>query len=139
MTNSKIERQCVSDPDITIKRITMGNLCEVTNAVDPFLSEFEKLVEKQGKLTDQDLFRLAGYHSDDMMNLAVILTDKKKNYYKDMDPDQFLKIMGELISFSGDFFLRKWITPLLKVGSKLRLLSLTLYTQSSNQGTHTKQ
>ncbi|WP_131667365.1 hypothetical protein [Psychrobacter pygoscelis] len=122
----------VNSQDIEIKRVKMGNLPEVTRAFQPFVKEFENIVNAHNTVSNGDLLGLISSFSDNAVMLAAILTDKPPSFYRELEPLEFLHVMQTLISHSGDFFLTQIFTPLIQIGKQLNTLGTTAYLNSQN-------
>lgn len=121
----------VADTDITIKRVKVRNLNEVTRAFTPFVADFERIVKDKKGLPDSELLSLIGSYTDEVVLLAVVLTDQNAEFYRELEPLQLLQVMQEVVAFSGDFFMRQIFTPLKQLGAQLSTLGLTAYSLST--------
>jgi len=115
---------------IEIKRVKMRDLTEVTRAFQPFVKEFERIVKANNSIANSDLLALVGNFADETVMLATVLTDKPGEFYRELEPLDFLKVMQALVSHSGDFFLTQIFTPLLSLGEQLSTLGMTAYSNS---------
>lgn len=122
----------IGDDEITIKRVKMKNLTEVTRAFSPFLKEFERIVKADKVMDNSALLQLVGSYADETIMLATVLTNKPSSYYKELEPLEFLQVMQSLVSFSGDFFLTQIFMPLIQIGQTINTLGTTAYYASQN-------
>ena len=60
----------VADTDITIKRVKVKNLNEVTRAFAPFVAEFERIVKANKGMPESELLALIGSYTDETVVLA---------------------------------------------------------------------
>ena len=121
----------VADTDITIKRVKVKNLNEVTRAFTPFVADFERIVKDKKGLPDSELLSLIGSYTDEAVLLAVVLTDQNAEFYRELEPLQLLTVMQEVVAHSGDFFMRQIFIPLKQLGAQLSTLGLTAYSLST--------
>ena len=122
----------VADTDIAIKRVKVRNLNEVTRAFTPFVAEFERIVKDKKGLPDSELLSLIGSYTDEVVLLAVVLTDQNAEFYRELEPLQLLTVMQEVVAHSGDFFMRQIFIPLKQLGAQLSTLGLTAYSLSTD-------
>ena len=121
----------VADTDITIKRVKVKNLNEVTRAFTPFVAEFERIVKAHKGLPESELLALIGSYTDEAVVLASVLTDQPPNFYRELEPLEMLTVMQEVVAHSGDFFMRQIFMPLKQLGAQLALLGTTAYYHST--------
>ena len=121
----------VADTDITIKRVKVKNLNEVTRAFTPFVAEFERIVKANKGLPESELLALIGSYTDETVILASVLTDQTPNFYRELEPLEMLTVMQEVVAHSGDFFMRQIFMPLKSLGAQLALLGTTAYYHST--------
>lgn len=116
---------------IEIKRVKVKNLHEVTRAFTPFIADFERIVKDKKGLPDSELLSLIGSYTDEVVLLAVVLTDQNAEFYRELEPLQLLTVMQEVVAHSGDFFMRQIFIPLKQLGAQLSTLGLTAYSLST--------
>lgn len=121
----------VADTDVTIKRVKVKNLNEVTRAFTPFVAEFERIVKANKGLPESELLSLIGSYTDEAVILASVLTDQPPNFYRELEPLEMLQVMQEVVAHSGDFFMRQIFIPLNQLGAQLALLGTTAYYHST--------
>ena len=121
----------VADTDITIKRVKVKNLNEVTRAFTPFVAEFERIVKANKGLPESELLALIGSYTDETVILASVLTDQAPTFYRELEPLEMLTVMQEVVAHSGDFFMRQIFMPLKSLGAQLALLGSTAYYHST--------
>ena len=121
----------VANTDITIKRVKVKNLNEVTRAFTPFVAEFERIVKTKKGMPDSELMSLIGSYTDETVILASILTDQTPAFYRELEPLEMLTVMQEVVAHSGDFFMRQIFIPLKSLGAQLALLGTTAYYHST--------
>tara|TARA_R110002126_G_scaffold151295_3_gene298311 strand:+ start:13176 stop:13598 length:423 start_codon:yes stop_codon:yes gene_type:complete len=121
----------VADTDITIKRVKVKNLNEVTRAFTPFVAEFERIVKANKGLPESELLALIGSYTDETVILASVLTDQPPTFYRELEPLEMLQVMQEVVAHSGDFFMRQIFMPLKSLGAQLALLGSTAYYHST--------
>ena len=121
----------VADTDITIKRVKVKNLNEVTRAFTPFVAEFERIVKANKGLPESELLALIGSYTDETVILASVLTDQTPTFYRELEPLEMLQVMQEVVAHSGDFFMRQIFMPLKSLGAQLALLGSTAYYHST--------
>lgn len=121
----------VAGTDIAIKRVKVRNLNEVTRAFTPFVADFERIVKDKKGLPDSELLSLIGSYTDEVVLLAVVLTDQNAEFYRELEPLQLLTVMQEVVAHSGDFFMRQIFIPLKQLGAQLSTLGLTAYSLST--------
>ena len=110
----------VADTNITIKRVKVKNLNEVTRAFTPFVAEFERIVKANKGLPESELLALIGSY-----------TDQTPTFYRELEPLEMLQVMQEVVAHSGDFFMRQIFIPLKSLGAQLALLGSTAYYHST--------
>ena len=116
----------VADTNITIKRVKVKNLNEVTRAFTPFVAEFERIVKANKGLPESELLALIGSYTDETVILASVLTDQTPTFYRELEPLEMLQV-----AHSGDFFMRQIFIPLKSLGAQLALLGSTAYYHST--------
>ena len=121
----------VADQEITIKRVKVKNLTEVTRAFQPFVKEFDRIVKAKKSMPQDELMNLIGTFADEAVLLATVLTDQSSEFYRELEPLDFFTVMQEVVAHSGDFFLRQIFTPLKQLGAQLALLGTTAYYHST--------
>ncbi|MFP3456499.1 hypothetical protein R0J89_09545 [Psychrobacter sp. SIMBA_152] len=121
----------VADTNITIKRVKVKNLNEVTRAFTPFVAEFERIVKANKGLPESELLALIGSYTDETVILASVLTDQTPTFYRELEPLEMLTVMQEVVAHSGDFFMRQIFMPLKSLGAQLALLGSTAYYHST--------
>lgn len=121
----------IADTDITIKRVKVKNLNEVTRAFTPFVAEFERIVKANKGLPESELLALIGSYTDETVILASVLTDQTPTFYRELEPLEMLTVMQEVVAHSGDFFMRQIFIPLKQLGAQLALLGSTAYYHST--------
>lgn len=121
----------VADTDITIKRVKVKNLNEVTRAFTPFVAEFDRIIKSKKGLPDSELLALIGSYTDEAVILASVLTDQNPSFYRELEPLDMLTVMQEVVAHSGDFFMRQIFMPLKSLGAQLALLGSTAYYHST--------
>ena len=121
----------VADTDITIKRVKVKNLNEVTRAFAPFVAEFERIVKANKGMPESELLALIGSYTDEAVVLASTLTDQPPTFYRELEPLEMLTVMQEVVAHSGDFFMRQIFIPLKQLGVQLALLGSTAYYYST--------
>ena len=104
----------VADTDITIKRVKVKNLNEVTRAFTPFVAEFERIVKANKGLPESELLALIGSYTDETVILASVLTDQTPTFYRELEPLEMLQVMQTTVMCSeyGSCFSRLY--PLLR-------------------------
>lgn len=117
--------------EITINRVKVKNLTEVTRAFQPFVKEFERIVKAKKSMPQDELMNLIGTFADEAVLLATVLTDQSSEFYRELEPLDFFTVMQEVVAHSGDFFLRQVFTPLKQLGAQLALLGTTAYYHST--------
>ena len=128
----------VADTNITIKRVKVKNLNEITRAFTPFVAEFERIVKANKGLPESELLALIGSYTDETVILASVLTDQTPTFYRELEPLEMLTVMQEVVAHSGDFFMRQIFIPLKSLGAQLALLGSTAYyhsTESDSEST----
>ena len=121
----------VADTDITIKRVKVKSLNEVTRAFAPFVAEFERIVKANKGMPESELLALIGSYTDEAVVLASTLTDQPPIFYRELEPLEMLTVMQEVVAHSGDFFMRQIFIPLKQLGVQLALLGSTAYYHST--------
>ena len=121
----------VAGTKITIKRVKVKNLNEVTRAFTPFVAEFERIVKANKGLPESELLALIGSYTDETVILASVLTDQPPAFYRELEPLEMLTVMQEVVAHSGDFFMRQIFIPLKRLGAQLSLLGTTAYYHST--------
>ncbi|MGP5541573.1 hypothetical protein [uncultured Psychrobacter sp.] len=121
----------VADQEITINRVKVKNLTEVTRAFQPFVKEFDRIVKAKKSMPQDELMNLIGAFADEAVLLATVLTDQSSEFYRELEPLDFFTVMQEVVAHSGDFFLRQIFTPLKQLGAQLALLGTTAYYHST--------
>ncbi|HCH26975.1 MULTISPECIES: hypothetical protein [Psychrobacter] len=121
----------VANTDITIKRVKVKNLNEVTRAFTPFVAEFERIVKANKGLPESELMSLIGSYTDETVILASVLTDQSPAFYRELEPLEMLTVIQEVVAHSGDFFMRQIFIPLKSLGAQLALLGTTAYYHST--------
>ena len=121
----------VAGQEITIKRVKVKNLNEVTRAFMPFVAEFERIVKANKGLPESELLSLIGSYTDEAVILASVLTDQPPSFYRELEPLEMLTVMQEVVAHSGDFFMRQIFMPLKSLGAQLALLGTTAYYHST--------
>ncbi|MGP5221973.1 hypothetical protein [Psychrobacter celer] len=121
----------IADTDITIKRVKVKNLHEVTRAFTPFVAEFERIVKANKGMPESELLALIGSYTDETVVLASVLTDQPPSFYRELEPLEMLQVMREVVAHSGDFFMRQIFMPLKQLGAQLALLGTTAYYHST--------
>ena len=121
----------VAGQEITIKRVKVKNLNEVTRAFMPFVAEFERIVKANKGLPESELLSLIGSYTDEAVILASVLTDQPPSFYRELEPLEMLTVMQEVVAHSGDFFMRQIFMPLKQLGAQLALLGTTAYYHST--------
>lgn len=121
----------VADTNITIKRVKVKNLNEVTRAFAPFVAEFERIVKANKGMPESELLALIGSYTDETVVLASTLTDQPPTFYRELEPLEMLTVMQEVVAHSGDFFMRQIFIPLKQLGAQLALLGSTAYYHST--------
>lgn len=121
----------VADTDITINRVKVKNLHEVTRAFTPFVAEFERIVKAKKGMPESELMTLIGTFTDETVVLASTLTDQPPSFYRELEPLEMLQVMQEVVSHSGDFFMRQIFIPLKQLGAQINLLGSTTYYHST--------
>lgn len=121
----------VADTDITINRVKVKNLHEVTRAFTPFVAEFERIVKAKKGMPESELMALIGTFTDETVILASTLTDQPPSFYRELEPLEMLQVMQEVVSHSGDFFMRQIFIPLKQLGAQINLLGSTAYYHST--------
>ena len=121
----------VAGQEITIKRVKVKNLNEVTRAFTPFVAEFERIVKANKGLPESELLGLIGSYTDETVILASVLTDQPPSFYRELEPLEMLQVMQEVVAHSGDFFMRQIFMPLKQLGAQLALLGTTAYSLST--------
>jgi len=116
--------------EITINRVKVKNLNEVTRAFTPFVAEFERIVKANKGMPESELLGLIGSYTDETVVLASVLTDQPPSFYRELEPLEMLQVMQEVVAHSGDFFLRQIFIPLKQLGAQLALLGTTAYYHS---------
>ena len=117
--------------EITIKRVKVKNLNEVTRAFTPFVAEFERIVKANKGMPESELMALIGTFTDETVVLASVLTDQPPSFYRELEPLEMLTVMREVVAHSGDFFMRQIFMPLKQLGAQLALLGTTAYYHST--------
>jgi hypothetical protein len=125
--------------DVKIKKVVMKNLSEVTRAFMPFVDDFESIVDKDKGLTQTDMLDLISKHSNHTMALATILTNKEYEFFEELEPIEFFKVMSGIVEYSGDFFLTQILIPSQKLAKRIILLGLTANSYSKNTATEEKK
>lgn len=121
----------VAGQEITIKRVRVKNLNEVTRAFTPFVAEFERIVKANKGMPESELLALIGSYTDEAVVLASTLTDQPPTFYRELEPLEMLIVMQEVVAHSGDFFMRQIFIPLKQLGAQLALLGSTAYYHST--------
>ncbi|MEK6203265.1 MAG: hypothetical protein N2B04_04345 [Psychrobacter sp.] len=121
----------VAGQEITINRVKVKNLNEVTRAFTPFVAEFERIVKANKGLPESELLALIGSYTDETVILASVLTDQTPTFYRELEPLEMLTVMQEVVAHSGDFFMRQIFMPLKSLGAQLALLGSTAYYHST--------
>ena len=121
----------VAGQEITINRVKVKNLNEVTRAFTPFVAEFERIVKANKGMPESELLALIGSYTDEAVILASILTDQTPAFYRELEPLEMLTVMQEVVAHSGDFFMRQIFMPLKQLGAQLALLGTTAYYHST--------
>lgn len=94
----------VADKDITARQIKVKDLPQVGAAIAPFMNKFDHLA-KDGGLTHQALIKLCMEHVDDFVRLCVVMTDADADWLRELPPNEFYKLVGQVVTVSHDFFL----------------------------------
>ena len=121
----------VAGQDIAINRVKVKNLHEVTRAFTPFVAEFERIVKAKKGMPESELMALIGTFTDETVILASTLTDQPPSFYRELEPLEMLTVMQEVVSHSGDFFMRQIFMPLKQLGAQINLLGSTAYYHST--------
>lgn len=121
----------VAGQEITINRVKVKNLHEVTRAFTPFVTEFERIVKAKKGMPESELMALIGTFTDETVILASTLTDQPPSFYRELEPLEMLQVMQEVVAHSGDFFMRQIFIPLKQLGAQLHLLGTTAYYHST--------
>ena len=121
----------VAGQDIAINRVKVKNLHEVTRAFTPFVAEFERIVKAKKGMPESELMALIGTFTDETVILASTLTDQPPSFYRELEPLEMLPVMQEVVSHSGDFFMRQIFIPLKQLGAQINLLGSTAYYHST--------
>lgn len=124
----------VAGQEIAIKRVKVKNLSQVTRAFQPFVKEFDRIVTAKKSMPQDELMTLIGTFADEAVILAAVLTDQNSEFYRNLDPLDFFKVIQEVVAHSGDFFLRQIFMPLRNLGAQLQLLGTTAYYHSTESG-----
>ena len=121
----------VAGQEIVINRVKVKNLHEVTRAFTPFVAEFERIVKAKKGMPESELMALIGTFTDETVILASTLTDQPPSFYRELEPLEMLQVMQEVVSHSGDFFMRQIFIPLKQLGAQINLLGSTAYYHST--------
>ena len=121
----------VAGQEITINRVKVKNLHEVTRAFTPFVAEFERIVKAKKGMPESELMALIGTFTDETVILASTLTDQPPSFYRELEPLEMLTVMQEVVAHSGDFFMRQIFIPLKQLGAQINLLGSTAYYHST--------
>lgn len=121
----------VAGQEIVINRVKVKNLHEVTRAFTPFVAEFERIVKAKKGMPESELMALIGTFTDETVILASTLTDQPPSFYRELEPLEMLTVMQEVVSHSGDFFMRQIFIPLKQLGAQINLLGSTAYYHST--------
>ena len=121
----------VAGQEIAINRVKVKNLHEVTRAFTPFVAEFERIVKAKKGMPESELMALIGTFTDETVILASTLTDQPPSFYRELEPLEMLTVMQEVVSHSGDFFMRQIFIPLKQLGAQINLLGSTAYYHST--------
>lgn len=121
----------VAGQEIAINRVKVKNLHEVTRAFTPFVAEFERIVKAKKGMPESELMALIGTFTDETVILASTLTDQPPSFYRELEPLEMLQVMQEVVSHSGDFFMRQIFIPLKQLGAQINLLGSTAYYHST--------
>ena len=121
----------VAGQEIVINRVKVKNLHDVTRAFTPFVAEFERIVKAKKGMPESELMALIGTFTDETVILASTLTDQPPSFYRELEPLEMLTVMQEVVSHSGDFFMRQIFIPLKQLGAQINLLGSTAYYHST--------
>ena len=121
----------VAGQEIVINRVKVKNLHDVTRAFTPFVAEFERIVKAKKGMPESELMALIGTFTDETVILASTLTDQLPSFYRELEPLEMLQVMQEVVSHSGDFFMRQIFIPLKQLGAQINLLGSTAYYHST--------
>ena len=82
-------------------------------------------------MPESELMALIGTFTDETVILASTLTDQPPSFYRELEPLEMLQVMQEVVSHSGDFFMRQIFIPLKQLGAQINLLGSTAYYHST--------